>query len=211
MFSDFLNRKTTYATELRDFQEWHKGIEHFGFWAIETTGSDCLEKIHSHQEYLSHRLHPGYQRQPHITLALEGLLKDTPSLAPSIIRTIEQLEAANLRPFPLQLARCNSFATCPYLEIADPRGYLSSIRNCLNTVEHQQNPKPYTPHVTLGFYNQAHSTSCIVKEMSGIHSPDIEFMVNEIVFAQYKTREVQGPYEVLHRIKLAPQKTGTPG
>jgi len=207
MFSDFLNRKTTYATELRDFHEWHKGIEHFGFWAIEVTGSDCLEKIRSHQEYLSDRLHPGYLRQPHITLALAGLLKDAPSLAPSIIKNIEQLEAANLRAFPLQLARCNSFATCPYLEIADPNGYLNSVRSCLASAEHKQNPNTYTPHVTLGFYNQAHPTSRIVEELSGILLPDIEFMVDEIVFAQYKTKDVQGLYEVLHRIKLGRQVT----
>lgn len=203
MFSDFLNSKTTYATELRDFYEWHKGVEYFGFWAIEVSGSDCLKKIRLHRDYLSERLHSGYLRQPHITLALEGLLKDSPSLKPSIRKSIRQLEASKLSAFPLQLASCNSFATCPYLEVTDPKGYLNTIRSCLNSDEHEQNPKAYTPHVTLGFYNEAHDTSRIAEELSGIQSQDIEFTVDEIVFAQYRTREIQGPYQVLHRIKLA--------
>jgi len=39
------NVKTTYPTKLRDFLEWHKGVEHFGFWVIEVKEPKCLEKI----------------------------------------------------------------------------------------------------------------------------------------------------------------------
>jgi 2'-5' RNA ligase len=72
----------------------------------------------------------------------------------------------------------------------------------LNTIAEEDSSGRYTPHVTLGFYNKAYNSSDIVKEISEISSHDIEFMVSEIVFAQYETRDVQGPYQVLHRIKL---------
>ncbi|MFP3977481.1 2'-5' RNA ligase family protein [Marinobacter sp. KMM 10035] len=202
MFSDFLNHKTTHETELRDFPEWHGGIEHFGFWAIEVSDVDCLKKISAHQEYLSDKLHSGYLRQPHITLALEGLLEDGDRLGPSIMKNVKRLEACNLQAFPLWLARCNSFSTCPYLQVIDPDDNLNDIRRCLSSVQHAGDPKIYTPHVTLGFYNKAYDTFRISKDLSEIQSPDIEFMVNEIVFAQYRTSEVQGPYRVLHRIRL---------
>ncbi|WP_100638358.1 2'-5' RNA ligase family protein [Marinobacter salexigens] len=202
MFSDFLNHKTTYETELRDFPEWHEGIEHFGFWAIEISDADCLKKIRSHQEHLSDKLHSGYLRQPHITLALEGLMEDGARLGPSIMKTVKRLEACNLQVFPLWLGGCNSFPTCPYLQVIDPKNNLSDIRRCLNSAPHAGDPKIYTPHVTLGFYNKAYDTIRISEHISEIQSPDIEFTVDEIVFAQYKTNEVQGPYRVLHRIRL---------
>ncbi len=202
MYSDFLAQKTTHETELRDFPEWHGGIEHFGFWAIEVSDVDCLKKISTHQDYLSDKLHSGYLRQPHITLALEGLLEDGAGLGTSITKNVKRLEACNLQAFPLWLAGCNSFSTCPYLQVIDPGDNLSDIRRCLSSAQHAGDPKIYTPHVTLGFYNKAYDTFRISKDLSEIQSPDLEFTVDEIVFAQYRTSEVQGPYRVVHRIKL---------
>ena len=202
MYSEFLNLSTTYENELRDFQEWHKGIKYFGFWAIEVSCLDCLDKIKLCQEYFSDKLHLNYSRQPHITLVASGLLSDDFFHQDLIEKQIEQIKKSNIKSFSLQLLSFNSFSTCPYLSIVDSFGNLEYIRKCLNNTSKENDASKYTPHVTLGFYNKAYKTSDIVKDISNLNSNDIEFKVSEIVFAQYETKDIQGPYHVLHRIKL---------
>ncbi|PCM46140.1 2'-5' RNA ligase family protein [Marinobacter sp. ANT_B65] len=203
MFSDFLDLDATYPAELRDFREWHKGTPYFGFWAVEVSNPACLNKIEMYQEHLSDELHGGYARQPHITLAPAGLLADNHLPRDSVARQVEQLKKRSFRAFPLQLSGCNSFAVCPYLQIRDPLGNLDHIRECLGSIAEADNASGYTPHVTLGFYNQAYNPADIVEKIAEIRSYDISFMATEIVFAQYETRDVQGPYQVLHRIRLS--------
>ena len=202
MYSEFLNLSTTYETELRDFHEWHKGIKYFGFWAIEVSNSVCLDKIKLYQEQFSDKLHSNYSRQPHITLLASGLLSDDYFHQNLIEKQIEQIKKSDIKSFSLHLSACNSFSTCPYLSIVDSFGNLEYIRKCLNNTSKENDASQYTPHVTLGFYNKAYKTSDIVKDISKLNSNDIEFKVFEIVFAQYETKDVQGPYQVLHRIKL---------
>ncbi|MGB3752087.1 MAG: 2'-5' RNA ligase family protein [Arcobacteraceae bacterium] len=203
MFSEFLKSNTTYPTELRDFFEWHKGVKYFGFWAIEVTDLECLEKIGRYQKHLAHRLHPDYARQPHITLATSGLMSNEYFHTDLISKKIEQISKKNLHSFTLQLSHCDSFSTCPYLKVYDAFSSLTTIRKCLNEESKENdNPAQYTPHITLGFYKYAYKTADIVNEISELNIDDREFVVREIVFAQYETKDVQGPYKVLHRIKL---------
>jgi len=203
MFSEFLKVNTTYPTELRDFVEWHKGVKYFGFWAIEITDLACLEKIGRYQNHLSHRLHMGYVRQPHITLAASGLMCDEHFASDMILKQIELLEKKKLKPFRLKLSHGDSFSTCPYLRVNDSYSSLNTIREVLNNASQEDdNPEKYTPHITLGFYDKAYKSSDIVKDFSQIQDDDIEFVVNEIVFAQYETKELQGSYKVLYSVKL---------
>lgn len=203
MFSKFLAMDTTYPTQLRDFPEWHKGIKHYGFWAIEVSSKACHDEIDKHKAYFSDKLHSGYSRQPHVTLAASGLMSDMHFNQSLISKQIKQLKENAIKAFSLKLSHCNSFSVCPYLSVLDPQNNLNAIRECLTKTAEKNNPENYTPHVTLGFYDKAYATTNIVNKMSNFDSKDIEFMVKEIVFAQYETKDVQGPYQVLHRIKLA--------
>lgn len=202
MFNDFLKFDTTFATRLKDFKSWHKGIEHFGFWAIEVSTPSCLDEIKKHQEHLKYKLHADYSRQAHITLQASGLLCEDFFSKEQIKNQVLELKKNNIKCFPLILSTCNSFSTCPYLIVKDSFSNLTTIRQTLNSISNENKLSVYTPHITLGFYNNEYNTSDIVKNISSINSLEVEFMVNEIVFAQYKTKEIQGPYEVLHRIKL---------
>jgi len=202
MFSKFLEQDTTYKTQLRDFPQWHRGVKYFGFWAIEVSNKDCIDKIKKYQEYLKKELHLNYFRQPHITLDTEGLLLDNYLEDGKIKKKIDQIMKSNIKSFTLQLTNCNSFNICPYLTINDPFDKLNTIRKYLNASVDEYNPFIYIPHITLGFYNGIYKTSSIVKKISNFNLPNIEFTVNEIVFAQYETKDIQGEYEVLYRIKL---------
>ena len=203
MFSEFLNFNTTYPIELQDFPKWHMGIKYFGFWAIEVSTFECKDKIKSYQNHLSSFLHPNYLRQAHITLVASGLLSDEYFSEDLLKRQIEKLEISDIKQFSLKLKGWNSFSTCPYLAIEDSFSNLDSVRKVLNNTSEEVDAADYTPHVTLGFYNEEYKSLEIVKNISDFSLPDIEFKVEKIVFAQYETKDIQGPYEVLHRVKLS--------
>ncbi|MBQ0731937.1 MAG: 2'-5' RNA ligase family protein [Oleispira antarctica] len=204
-----LDNEITQPTELRDFFEWHQGIKHYGFWAIEIHHPNCLQQILLSQQQLSNKLHPNYLRQPHITLSASGLLDDKHFTQASLQQQIKKLKESNLSAFSLNLSKGHSFTTAPYLSISDHCHSLATLRTLFNNICSEQDPSDYIPHITLGFYNQAFKTVDVLTQLATVYSQDIEFMVNEIVFAQYNTHEIQGRYQVLHRIALADSVNNT--
>lgn len=202
MKDPFLNHEVTQPTELRDFFEWHQGIKHFGFWAIEIQQPECLQQIQRSQQQLADKLHPHYLRQPHITICASGLLDEQHFTHAARQQQIKKLEESGLPAFSLKLSQGNSFTTAPYLSIRDPSHSLIALRKLLNTICTEQDATAYVPHVTLGFYNQVYKTLELANQLANLNTLDTEFRVNEIVFAYYNTNEIQGRYQVLQRIAL---------
>lgn len=202
MKSNLAENNFTQPTELRDFFEWHQGIPFYGFWAIEINHQDCLQRIEHCKKLLADKLHPHYLRQAHITLSASGLLSDNHFSNSSLLQQIEKIKDSNIPAFSLNLAEPNSFTTAAYLSIQDPSNSLSVIRNVLHNISHAQDASDYTPHATLGFYDQVYKISDLFKPIKQKDFPPIEFPVTEIVFARYNTHEIQGRYQVLHRIPL---------
>jgi 2'-5' RNA ligase len=196
----FLAEEVTQSTELRDFFEWHQGIKYYGFWAIEINNKNCLKRIHASQQQLADKLHPHYLRQPHITLSAAGLLDEQYFTQASLQQQIKKLKESALSNFSLKLSNADSFSTSPYLSISDPSHSLEKLRTLLHTACKEQDASKYVPHVTLGFYNKAYKTISLLTQLADIDARNTEFIVSDIVFAQYETHEIQGPYKVLHRI-----------
>lgn len=205
----FIDHEFTQPSELRDFHEWHQGIKHYGFWAIEVTDSSCLTIIKQCQQQLTGLLHPNYCRQPHITLSACGLIDKQHFNSQCLQQQIHALSTANLKAFNLQLSKVDSFTTAPYLAIEDPTAALAPIRKCLHSISRGEEVSEYIAHVTLGFYQQAYKTINVFKQLLAISERycqntefNTDFKVNEIVFARYNTHEIQGRYQVMHRIPL---------
>ena len=202
MFSHFLQYNYTQPTELRDFPQWHQGIEFYGFWAIELRQQDCLEKIAYYQQCLSSKLHPNYLRQAHIKICASGLLANSFCPRAKLAKQVDHLILNTPSSFILELSDGNSFTTSPYLTLNDPDKGLLSLRKQLNSCIAEDSPCEYIPHVTLGFYDQAYKTSDIIDMLLPLSSTSIKINVTDIIFARYRTCEIQGPYEVLQRISL---------
>ena len=201
----FIDHKVTQPTKLRDFYEWHQGIKHYGFWAIEVTDPNCLTIIKQCQQHLTGMLHPNYCRQPHITLSACGLIDEQHFNSQCLQQQIHALTTANFHAFKLNLSKVDSFTTAPYLSIEDPTSALAPIRKCLHSVSRGEEASEYIAHVTLGFYQQAYKTATVNQQLlsaSKLYCQNTEFKVNEIIFARYNTHEIQGRYQVLHRISL---------
>lgn len=194
--------EVTQPSELRDFFEWHQGIPYYGFWAIEIDNRDCLQRIESSKKILANQLHPNYLRQSHITLSPSGLMDPKHFSNNSLNNQVAKIKAADLSAFSLYLSEPNTFTTAPYLSIHDPSNSLTLIRDVLHSINYGQDADEYIPHVTLGFYNDAYRISDILAQFSPYNFSKIKFPVTEIVFARYSTHEIQGRYEVLHRIPL---------
>lgn len=200
MKSNLLENEITQPAELRDFFEWHQGVKNYGFWAIEIQDQDCLTRIKNHQQYIADKIHPGYSRQPHITLVAAGLLSNNFFSQKLLTQQVDKIQQLNFSKFPLYISNAKSFTTCPYLSILDPEDNLPILRDTLNSVSPEEGYGDYTPHVTLGFYNNRYKISDILTLIPNTNSVNKQFIINDIIFAQYKTKDIQGPYKVIHRI-----------
>jgi 2'-5' RNA ligase len=192
----------TQPTELRDFFEWHQGIPYYGFWAIEITHPDCLHRIAHCKQLLADKLHPLYSRQAHITLSASGLLSSEHFSNELLLQQIKTLKEAKPISFSLSLTEPNTFTTAAYLAIQDPTNSLTKIRDLLQSISPAEDPDNYIPHATLGFYNHTYRISDLLIQFSQEDFPPLELPVTSIVFARYNTHEIQGRYQVLHRISL---------
>lgn len=192
----------TQPTELRDFFEWHQGIPHYGFWAIEITHPECLQRIEHCKKLLANKLHPDYLRQAHITLSASGLLSSEYFSNELLLQQIKTLKEAKLTSFSLNLTEPNTFTTAAYLAVQDPTNSLTKIRDLLQSISPAEDPDNYIPHITLGFYHNTYRISDLLTQLSQDNFPTLKFPVTDIVFARYNTHEIQGRYQVLHRISL---------
>lgn len=202
MKSNLIENEITQPTELRDFFEWHQGVKNYGFWAIEIQDQDCLATIKDCQRHIVDKVHPDYSRQPHITLVAAGLLSNNFFSQELLMQQVDKIKQLNFSKFPLYISSANSFTTCPYLSILDPENNLSILRDTLNSVSPEEGYGDYTPHITLGFYNNHYKISDILTLISKANSTNKKLIVTDIIFAEYKTKEIQGPYKVTHRIPL---------
>ena len=189
---------------LGDFKEWHKGIPFYGFWALEIDSKKVLAQVSDAQYQLAPILHPGYQRQPHITLLACGLMDEAYFSTAALTNQIENLKEINISHFDLEFSTLNSFSTCPYLALNKPNPILNQIRQQLSQYQAEDTPCEYTPHITLGFYNDTYSKSNIENELKNSEKrlTVTKQTVSSIIFARYDTSDLQGPYEVIERIFL---------
>jgi hypothetical protein len=203
MLSQFLCHDFCHKTELKDFKEWHQGISHYGFWAIEITDPDCLAQVQHSQQVLSPYLHSNYHRQAHIKLFAAGLVADHFYKAEFLRQQLAVLTRAKIANFNLQLEHGNSFSTCPYLAISDPSNSLNTIRHILAEVNPEDSPCDYIPHITLGFYNDYYKTKDIGLVLKHLAIKKQSIKVCSLIYAEYETHNIQGPYRIVHRIHLS--------
>lgn len=203
------NHQVTLPTQLGDFHDWHQGIKEYGFWAIEVQQDACLNRIQESQHALKDLLHRGYQRQPHIKLLAAGLVDSNHYCDKKLKQHITAIKQAQFKSFNLSMNHIDSFSTCPYLAIEDQQKMLSALRQSLDDCHEEDSPCHYIPHVTLGFYNKAYEIPALKNLLQKLNQEwkikphrELNINVTEIIYAQYLTQELQGPYRVLQRIPL---------
>ncbi len=203
MYEAFLTTPKTIPQCDRDFVEWHGGVSYYGFWAVVVDDPNWLELFDVARSHVKQFIHPGYRRKPHITIVACGLLDQKRFSAHLLERQLVTLIEAVIKPFSLNAGSLDSFAAAPYITVEDPSGSLNQIRKLLTTISKEDNPAQYKRHVTLGLYRDAFDTLQVADCFQAFkHAPISSMLVSELVFCAYETKEIQGPFSVLERVKL---------
>lgn len=210
MLDEFLKSATTHKQCSQAFSGWHKGISHYGFWAVEILDPDWLSLIESAQMYLQDYAYPNYLRAPHITLTACGLMDEACFSSSHLTQQISMLQQLDISPFDITLGQLNSFTTAMYFVINDPSRTLSKIRTHLNAIAADNPSDIYHPHITLGMYSDNFKTPYIAKKIKNFR-PEAQYTikaitVTELVFCSYETSTLQGPFDVVKRFRLKHSK-----
>jgi 2'-5' RNA ligase len=187
----------TIPSLIRDFPEWHRGRQDYSVWIIELSGMELSQKIAAARDHLSEFLIKPYQRQPHITIYVCGFVADTRRYdddysAGQLEHHVHLLKTAALKPFSLEIGGLSSFASAPFLEVADQEGGLARVRALLSTGGKEISRSAYTPHITIGLYSSAFPGSVVVERISSFPKDPCKLTIDRITFATYQAREIGG-------------------
>jgi 2'-5' RNA ligase len=181
----------------RDYPEWHRGRQDYSVWLIELGGMEVSQKVAAAREHLSDLLIKPYQRQPHITVYVCGFVADTPRYdddysAEQLEHHAHLLRAEAVKPFTVEIGGLNSFASAPFLEVADLDGGLDRMRALLSTTGKEIGRREYTPHITVGLYSGVFPGSVVFERISSFPKDPCKLTVDRITFATYHAREIAG-------------------
>lgn len=189
----------TQACEDRDFVEWHRGCPWCAVWVLRVDTPQLQQWVETARNVIAPWLLPRYERQPHVTIAYRGLMAGEAShpdaaFGPTQWRQdVQTLQAAQLRPFALQIGGVGSFSTVPYIAVA-----AHPSLQALHTVLALQASEPgwqYVPHVTLGHYGQQVPMQAVMQPLCGcgVAGEILEVPVHTLWLARYRTDDIAGP------------------
>ena len=203
MHKNFLLSPRTISCKDRDFLEWHNGISHYGFWAVVIDDPNWIELWKAAHTHIKQFIHPCYQRAPHITITACGLLDQNHFSTEQLKQQLKVLRETTIPPFNLRIGSLNSFTTAPCLMIEDSTETLKQIRDHLGMISKEDVPVQYQPHITLGFYRDVFNTVVVADHLAGFkYAPIKPMLVTELVFCVYETKEIQGQFRIMERVRL---------
>ncbi len=196
----------THPVSLSDWPQWHQGIRHYAVWCLPVDDPDWLAFIDQAQTALSPWLHPGYARQPHITLFAAGLVDKNHYSADMQAAQIKSLELYSLSPVLFTPAALSTFSTAPWLGIEDVNNQLESLRSLISKGLDEDSPAfEYQPHITLGFYRDSYPLADLTQRFEHLSQMAAKLptlQINQLHLCYYDTREIQGTLTVEHCINL---------
>ena len=195
----------TIAAAAGDVPSWHRGRDVYALWLIEADTEEIRQRVGAASGHLSGFLIPSYRRQPHITVFVCGFLVAARSYdddygIEEFERHADQLRKAALKPFPLEIGALNSFASAPFLEVADRSDGLGRVRSVLMTTGKEIERSDYVPHVTVGLYSAAFPSGLVAKRIASFSQDPCTLRVDRITFATYRAEEMYGALTRRHEI-----------
>lgn len=202
ILAEFKNASTTLSHCNRDFAEWHKGISHYGFWAIVVDDQSWIRLFETAQAHIKPFILAGYNRAPHITISACGLLDKEYFSDELLNNQYHKFKGSNISQFSLHTTSLNSFTSAPHLNI-EYSAPLHNLRKLATNISQEDAFYEYRPHVTIGLYRDAFSTDEVTKHLQNFQYPSIKAMkVTKLSFCAYETCNIQGPFQILRQIDL---------
>ena len=214
----FSNLGNTVATTRQEYPEWHQGRTRYGLWALEIDSPEVLERFTRAQLALADYLLPQYQRQPHITLYVCGFLDwlapQQPTANDNFSRQRLELQCSQLSErlrdvssrgsgFHLQIGGIDSFSSAPYLQVIDPNGSITRLREVCHSSSalidtHEFRTSAFKPHLTLGLYREAFACRPLAQRFERLNQQlglkaQLPLTVKALHFMSYASHSVGSP------------------
>ena len=208
IWNDFVRRERSIGARRSDYPEWHKGRPRYSLWAIDADTEPVNERLRHHRTRLHDHLVQPNARQAHITVAVSGFLSPEALHDDDITPGLVELQglrvrALSLPPFTLHVGGANSFASAPFLEVADPEDALAMIRQALTPDGREFRTTAYVPHVTIGIYDGEHDIEQLARLMEPGPEDAIAVAVSAIGFYSYEAHHMGSPLRLERTIPLA--------
>lgn len=204
----FLGAPRTLRNERRDFPEWHRGRQHYVLWAIDVDTPAVRDRTEAAQCALDGLLLDGYQRQPHITLALCGFPAQACVRAEDefdlhlINEQVKALQSQGLTAFDIEIGGLESFASAPFLTVHEGHDTFATLRHCLH-IESPHPQGPYVPHVTVGLYADAWSSAEVADRFAQVPAvPRLHHRVTHLSLLSYTAAQIGGALCTLAKYEL---------
>ncbi len=186
----------------RDFYEWHQGRSHYAVWALCIDDAEWNALLSRAREHMQPYCLQGIPRQAHVTLFAIGFTEDEMFDA-NISAQVVALENSGITPFEIDIGTLNSFSSAPYFEIADPSGALERLRQALSGGLPEDRIEPYTPHLTVGLYNDGYAVRELIQHMQAFAWEQVPALkIDSVQLMQYGTQNIFSPLETLLNVKL---------
>lgn len=194
------------ADELIHLREWHQGREAFGLWYV-TMPDELSMYCQNLRLRFDDIFVPNYERVFHITLFVVGFCGVDDFCKTDLDKQIGALQDLNLSPFELSLSSLGTFDNSLHIKIRS-HAILNEIRQALS-VYPEISPTVYTPHITLGFYDDNYLMVDILDKIQAFQISPKTFLVDKLIFGTYIPTQPQGVLSCCYEFLLKGLKTAT--
>ncbi|MCQ4347069.1 2'-5' RNA ligase family protein [Pseudomonas stutzeri] len=194
--------------EWRDYPEWHRGRNRYAVWTLPVDCPQILARLERARAHLGAWLHGAGRRQAHVSLFVCGF----PSAAPHFdddfpaARLDAQLDALRrlaAGPFELHIGGLRSFASAPFLAVADPHERLAGLRAALAACGPEIRQAPYRAHLTVGLYARAIPRAQLARQLAAFAEREpLRLPVRELHLSSYAATDLSGPLRCERRLRL---------
>jgi len=165
------------------------------------------QNIHDAQRALHPFFLKDYHKDTHITLYAAGFLQNKKCSNDDVTIAILDQQEQCIRHclasrLPLRTQALNSFQGAAFIEVMDATGKLTLLHQTLCKHFGSDRDAPLTPHITLGLYNKAYTTTRIAQQLQQFPAKVIPFHCDSIHLLAYSSADIRSPLQSLRCIKL---------
>lgn len=194
--------------ERRDYPQWRRGRQRYAVWTLPVDCPRVLARLARAQAHLGDWLHVDYRRQAHITLFVCGFPAEAARFnddfpGERLAAQLTALRQLDVGAFELQIGGLDSFASAPFLDVADPGRQLDALRAALGAHSTEIRQSPYHAHLTVGLYARAVPCAQLRQRLASFtdHTA-LTLPVRELHFSSYAAAELFGPLRTERRLAL---------
>jgi 2'-5' RNA ligase len=170
----FAGRPRTLGPSPGALEDWARGRTRYALWALRVSAPAVLRRMGAVAERLGDAIVPVPPADAHVTVWVSGFPTAMPALDDDVAETTLAAQRAAVTSLPsprLVVGGPNAFATCAFLEVADPHGDLAALRAALAVRGAREvRFSHYQPHVTVGRFADTRPVAPLVAALAPLRA-----------------------------------------